>query len=316
MSASLQSVERDGLRQLIAENELVRVVVLPACGGKIASIFDKARNTEWMWSNPHLPLRPPRGSKRYVQEFDNGGWDECFPSIAPGTIRHGPLKGLAVHDHGELWSREWFLDRMDCNEGAATIGLSTTLESISVRVSRTLTVDARLPSIRLDYRLQNLGEVELPYIWASHPLIPLDSGMRIEAPPGSRFDVSLVGDCAATPRLDASGVLALPEPATNGARGQCFKGVFRGDFRQPITLRRADGAALSYRFGADDFDGVALWCNAGAWSGCGSAPYNNIGFEPQKGLSDDLAEAIASGGPLASLAPRETRCWGLDIILS
>lgn len=317
----LQRGNVDGIPAIALENEHLRAVVLPDCGGKIVSLFCRRFHCEWLWRNPHMPLRvPPAGTTRYVQEFDNGGWDECFPTIAPGVLPSGPHAGKHVHDHGELWALPWRVEACDECGGVARLVLSAEAPFLSARVERTIMLSRNSPVLSLRYRLENLGDGPLPFIWAVHALIGLEPGMRIETPGGTEFQVSgwfPAGERspAAPPALESDGSMNLPDGAPPPGSAWGLKGAFLGDFRQPIILRAADGAGFGYRFGREDFDGAALWVNNGYWSGCGSAPYGNLGFEPQIGLSDDLSAALREGTPHATLQPGDHREWKLDVIL-
>jgi hypothetical protein len=215
-----------------------------------------------------------------------------------------------------LWSQEWEIVEAKADASVATVSFQVELTEFPVRVVRRTTLRAGSRSVHFEYELTNLSGDAIDYTWAVHPLFALEEGMRVEPPPGCRC-VSGKREAIGghTLGLDAEGVHALPAPRPTGTRGFQYKVTFLGDFTRPIVLRRHDGSGFGFRFGAEDFDGVALWVNAGAWSGCGSVPYNNLGFEPQVGLSDDLAAAQLSGGPLALLEAHAKRRWNLEVIL-
>jgi hypothetical protein len=67
------------------QNETVLLVILPAWGGKIASLYDKSRSREWLHINRNFSFqRLPNCDANYVRDFDIGGFDECFPNIGAG----------------------------------------------------------------------------------------------------------------------------------------------------------------------------------------------------------------------------------------
>ena len=90
-----------GLRTVVLENRLLRLVVLPEAGAKIWQISYKPYDTDLLWNNPRIaPSRLP-GNSRYDDVW-SGGWDELFPNDEIALI-----DGESYPDHGELWSGNW-----------------------------------------------------------------------------------------------------------------------------------------------------------------------------------------------------------------
>ena len=77
---------------------------------------------EWLWRNDKLPYRTPLDGASYGATADTGGYDECFPTIAPCHLPPDvPVYGgLALPDHGELWSGRPALDVSTPDAGGAT----------------------------------------------------------------------------------------------------------------------------------------------------------------------------------------------------
>ena len=91
-----------------------KVVIIPALGGKIASMEMAGR--EWLWTSDVIAHQAPIDGASYVETADSGGYDECFPTVASCTLpaisgRYAALSlpnaysGLALPDHGALWSQ-------------------------------------------------------------------------------------------------------------------------------------------------------------------------------------------------------------------
>src|SRR5204862_453084 len=76
--------------------------LIPALGGKINSLRDLRTGREWLWRNPRLPYRRAEPESAYVAVADTGGWDECFPTVAPCAYPSAPWAGAAVPV--KLWS--------------------------------------------------------------------------------------------------------------------------------------------------------------------------------------------------------------------
>ena len=68
-----------GLRTVVLENRLLRLVILPAAGAKIWQITYKPLDTDLLWNNPRIaPSRLPSNSR--YDDVWSGGWDELFPN--------------------------------------------------------------------------------------------------------------------------------------------------------------------------------------------------------------------------------------------
>src|SRR5256885_5696160 len=89
-----------GLRTIVLENELLRVIILPEAGAKIWQITYKPLDADLLWNNPRVPpARLPLNS-RYDDVWCGGG-GELFPDD----------EGLVIEreiypDHGEVLDRE------------------------------------------------------------------------------------------------------------------------------------------------------------------------------------------------------------------
>src|SRR5580698_824572 len=78
------------------------VTVLPALGGKIASIRVGERE---LLQAPLVPYAP-RTRTMSFDASDASGWDECLPSVAACSVETA-AGAAAIPDHGDLWRVEW-----------------------------------------------------------------------------------------------------------------------------------------------------------------------------------------------------------------
>jgi hypothetical protein len=250
------------------------------------------------------------------------------PCTAPGTA----WGEAELTDHGELWCRPWHVvgSTQDAS-GAIAIVLEMTDLELPFRFTRALRLSPQEAKFHLEYRLKNRGNRALPYVWAAHPLIPLEPGMQIELPPGTgaRCAGAVGGDGdVALPRMDCS--FAWPEAPTRsggtidlgriptrapGSPGRAVK-VFTEHLSEGwVRAIAPDGReALELAFCTEEIPCVGLWINDGGWSGAGIEPYWNLGIEPTTAPCDTLREAIDRGTALY-LGAGESRCWRLTLSL-
>ncbi|QDV80229.1 hypothetical protein [Botrimarina mediterranea] len=319
MSASLQRIRCESWDAYELANDTLRVVVVPALGGKIVSLSSRRSGREWLWRNPHLSLRTPATDASDYSAHDFGGWDEVFPSVSPCEQAGTAWGDSTTSDHGELWRRPWSVVDESVNEdGSVSLSLSCELTEFGVTFTRRLTLAADAGRLLCDYTAENRASLPAPFIWAAHPLIAirpsdawsLPTGTRMKlgvalgidaAPPGTEFEWPLLPlrtgenfDLRVVPDADAGYALklfALKTPTMS------------------LQSDNVDRLTLSLEGVAPNF---ALWLNYGGWSGADCPPYYNAGFEPTNVAYDSLADATRDS-QAAVLTTGETQHWRLVV---
>lgn len=327
-SVSRQKVTLFGYVAWRLQNERIRLDVVPEAGGKIVSLFDRTAGVEWLvqpaQSNPFRSFPP--GTEYNPNQC--GGWDEMFPTIlACPYPAPGPWQGIALPDHGELWTQPW--QEEDGDEDA--IRLMVEGKALPYRFTRTIRFHAAA-ELRFDYELQNLGEESLAYLWTPHPQFAVEPGALILLPP----DVTEVINVMPKEWGPEWGDVGTrnPWPVITGEDGQpirqdvvrsvAHKGgrKFYLPPERPISwmgLRQPNGATLrmSWDTSAQPYCGV--WIDEGFLNSA-----SDVGIEPATGYYDSLALAwrnqrisqLASGGRTSwhlhvSLAARQASGQGI-----
>src|SRR5215471_9935677 len=86
----------EGFEAVVVDTGALSLSVVPALGGKVSSLRDLRNGREWMWRHPRLPYRAGDPAASYVATADTGGWDECFPSVAPCPYPAEPWAGRPI----------------------------------------------------------------------------------------------------------------------------------------------------------------------------------------------------------------------------
>lgn len=304
-----------GLPALRVDNGRLRLVLLPDLGAKIAAWENGERGVSWLWTNPYLPWRRPEPGVGYVEAFDLGGWDECFPAVAPGVYPAGLWAGRTIPDHGEVWSRRWDLAAWR-EEGRLLVRGTVEGEAFPYRLERTLVLEPERPTVRLHYRLTNRSPETFYFLWAAHPLFPLLPGTRLLIPGPARGRVAAAIGIEPTaadfewPWLPVrGGRLNVQEPDPEG--GWALK-VFLRPAAAWARLMRPEGTwwEIGWR---GPLTHLGLWINAGGWSGAGAPPYRNLALEPCLGAPDDLSLAMREWGAFGLLPPHQEMGWSLMV---
>lgn len=328
----------DGFTAHTVSTGPLELTIIPELGGKISSLRDTRSGREWLWRHPRMPYRRVEHGGSYTALADTGGWDECFPSVAPCAYPGSPWAGAAVQDHGELWSQACAWEATTGGPGgaggAAPADLSITTRWKGVvlpySLTRTITLREGAARLRIDYEASTAGNAPLHFIWCAHPLLAIEPGMRLRFPDGARFhcwttipaEMLRPGESAppqAAPLFDYTNLPIDPNLQSAITNLQSV-GVALKLWSEPLdqgwaALEAADGA-LHMRWDMVRLPQVAAWINLGAWAGDGGAPYYNLGLEPCIGAQDSLEEAITVHRLHATIPPKGAYTWWLEVELT
>ncbi len=306
-----------------------RVDIVPALGGKIASLHVAGR--EWLWTSDVLPRVAPDESvatddaASYVRTADTGGYDECVPTVGvcrlPDDV--AVYGGVALPDHGELWSQFATTDRLgDDASGFAAI-TRWTGRRLPYDVARTVRV-SESGTVYMDYAMTNRGGVPMPFLWSAHPLLPLADDTTLDLPAGARVRVwaqhgiDLGGEGAehVWPMLRASGEptdFSRPGSVRGGGWAcKLFLDLPASDERLALGITQG-GVRLAVSVDVREVPQFGLWINDRGWTPFdGGAPYRNLAFEPCIGAPDALDAALGAWRSAAWLDAGETRRWTLE----
>ena len=154
-----------------------RVVIEPDHGARLTSIVLAGR--EWL-QQPVVELRAAQPFDAFVRP-DIAGWDEMVPTCV--AVEHG---GVALPDHGEVWSRPWDVVSVDGHELTTRIRCATVALTVERRATLT---DGELA---LRYVLENVGDRPAAAFWMAHPLFDATDLVAVEVHPGDAAVVSTV----------------------------------------------------------------------------------------------------------------------------
>ncbi|MBO0910918.1 MAG: hypothetical protein J2P13_03925 [Acidobacteria bacterium] len=163
-----------GLPAVVLENRFLRLVILPAAGGRLWQITYKPFNSELLWNNPEIAPARLRAASVYDDVW-SGGWDELFPNDEVAVI-----DGRSYPDHGELWTGEWSADTFhDAHRVGVRLRYVTPISL--VEFEKTVLLGPG-PRIDFHHRLLNRGGQCFPFLWKLHPAMAVSRHHRIDFP--------------------------------------------------------------------------------------------------------------------------------------
>jgi galactose mutarotase-like enzyme len=280
---------------IVLESEELSVSILAERGGKITSLFDRAREREWLVLADHELSGPADESTSY-DEGDLCGWDEMLPTITACFL---PGTDIELADHGDVWRGSW-----EVVEASATSVIMRTSHDLGYCFKRTVTLEG--PALVVDYLVTATGERTLELLWAAHPFVAL------------RPDT----------RLTLEGVGEFIEVTANGERER-FEwpddGLVVGQAIAPSTGRKLFAPARAEQIVAllTDANGARLtwsWTDEAPWLGLwldnASLSRHVVAVIEPTNASDDSLEVASSRNQSWVLSPGEERRWRLCVSVS
>ncbi len=164
-----------GLRAVVLENRLLRVVILPEAGAKIWQITYKPLDTNLLWNNPRMvPTRLPMNAR--YDDVWSGGWDELFPNDESGLI-----DGEMYPDHGELWTGEWDAESFSTSDEVG-VRLRFTTPISAITFEKTIRLQRDSSRLHFQHVLTNSGNASFSFLWKLHPAMAVTPQHRIDFP--------------------------------------------------------------------------------------------------------------------------------------
>ena len=180
-----------GLKTVVLENELVRIIVLAGKGADIYSFVHKPTDTEFMWRTPWgvrdpSKMVPSTGDPASVWlDLYEGGWQTVVPHGGnPDTVA-GAEMGL----HGDVNTTPW--DAVVTEDSPEKVAVTFRAKSVRTpfAVEKTLTLTSGSSMLRLDETVTNHGEEPQDCVWLEHIAIGppfLSDRCRLYVPDGTR----------------------------------------------------------------------------------------------------------------------------------
>lgn len=290
-----------------------RVKCIPALAGRLVEMEMAGR--QWLLHNESVPFTPPVEGGSWAETADSGGFDECFPTVAPcrvpGWVRG--WGGMDLPEHGELWSQ---VPEMQVDTGPDGQAVVTTWEGrkLPYRLTRLVRV-TREGAVVMTYHAVNDAADRIPFIWAAHPLLPFTPDTKLVLPEASPFRVTAahgidMGDGRSQhrwPFVRAGGrVLDLLTPHAMARDYACKL------FVQPThgwARMQQGGLELEVSFDLREVPYVGLWINRGGWGPSRKSRYTNLSIKPGIGAPDTLSDALGDWKSAQWLEPGEVKTW-------
>jgi galactose mutarotase-like enzyme len=287
-------------RYVTLRSDELSVIVAPERGARITSLRRVGDGREWLSQarDGGLGARPELDS--VFTASDHCGWDEMFPTVDPCVFPSDPFLGLAVPDHGELWSRPW--EVREETDVSASHRLRS--DRFGYNFERTLRLNGA--TLRCDYRCELDADVEVavPFLWTLHPQFWMLEGTRLELP-GQR---SSVLDTSSPDDLRAvawGGDLVVERDVEPGGDRMIY--LHPGDEVDHATLLDQSGSWLRVAWDRSFAPYLGIWMDHGRHT-----RGRVLAIEPSNGFFDELARA-SRNALVTRFSPGEAATWWVEV---
>ncbi|MBA2132505.1 DUF5107 domain-containing protein [Capillibacterium thermochitinicola] len=300
-----------GRTGILMENGVLRVIVLPELGGKVASIYHKEKGFEFLFQNKEDVYRKPSLYADFAQ-YDASGFDDCFPTIDSSIVKYKD-QDVTYPDHGEIWSAEfnYFMN-------GQALFLSYTSKILPYTYQKDISLGD--DTLHLNYAITNFGDEPIKCIWALHCLLNCYEDMEIIFPPSTTEVVNVSSGL-----LGAEGTIH-PFPVTRTVDGRsyrldrvwpansgiCCKYYLSHRIENGIcgVYYPASDLRLNIRYDPEVLPYLGFWVTAGGYRG----DYN-CALEPCNGFYDSIDKAERER-KLYSLEPGTTLKFSVKLTVS
>jgi hypothetical protein len=160
----------------------------------------------------------------WLSEY-RGDWQELFPNAGDAC----EVMGVPLPFHGEVSGARW-----DVLEQTSTRVVLRTATRLPLVLERTMFIDPDRPALRIEERVINESDLEVPFIWGHHPAFAVTASTVLDIPAGA-VHVDAAMD---TPLTDIVPGTTGTWPYAQGRDGS------QVDLRAPILPRQ--GHRLAY----------------------------------------------------------------------
>ena len=287
--------------------ETVEAVFLPANGGKLASLTDRATGRELLAQAPGDVYLPLTREGSYV-DSECSAFDDMFPTIDPVTPGSGARQGVEYPDHGEA-ARSAYTYTVTGD----TIVMTYTSETLAYQFTKTVT-DAK-GALRIDYRVDNLSDEPFDCLWAGHCMLAACEGGVLTTPWGENAPCEIMFDTNAEfgSRGDVcKATAAMLQSAPFRSDGNAYKYYFTDPLPagQDSVIRYTDPVSrrsVALRFDPENIRFLGIWINNGSFK-------NMYNVAPELCTAPyDTPFAAKERGHGWSVAPHGSRNFYLEI---
>ncbi|MEW8972605.1 MAG: hypothetical protein AB2375_00295 [Tissierellaceae bacterium] len=258
---------------IVMKNKCLEIKVLPRLGFKMAAILYRPKNKEFLFQPTEGKYQMPNYGDDF-EKYDTSGLDEMIPTIEKCEYPVGDLKGNILPDHGDVWSVPWNIQILEDR----IVG-NIKLRSLPLEFIKTISFQGD-STIKMDYKVKNLSDREIYYIWALHGLNVFDDDTEFIF----QDDMKNVINIHSNEDLDKIDLKYLKNYRNDRSYKYYFWGKFKtGEVGLDYTRDRIQ---YMIKYDTDIHPYLGVWITKGGFKG-----EYNCALEPSNGFYDSVSLA-------------------------
>ena len=276
---------------VILENENLRLAILPDLGFKIASIYEKNKEMEFLFQPTDRQYKKAVYGADF-SHYDTSGIDDCIPTI--DVCKYPFDDSITLPDHGDVWSLEWEL--LESSESHAKGGVK--LPSLPLYFTKNIELEGT--RVKISYEAKNLSSDEVSYLWAFHGLSNYDEDTVLEFEEGLKNYINVQND-----EVWDFNIFELK----NFKKDHTFKYYFTDEIKEGKAVIDHTKKRVRYSLSFDPkaLPYMGVWLTTGGFKG-----ERNVAIEPCNGYYDSLEKAYKNE-KYKTVAGHATDKWAIDI---
>ncbi len=159
-----------GLKTVVMENEVLRIVILADKGADIYQFVHKPSDIDFLWRSPWGVTNPSTfipttgdGVGIWMDTYE-GGWQTVLPGGGFPSRYGGADMGL----HGEVNTIPWDCSILEDDVRRVSVKFSVRTHRTPFFFEKTLTLEAGSARLKVEQRLVNEGEEPVHCVWGEH----------------------------------------------------------------------------------------------------------------------------------------------------
>jgi len=311
----IKEISYDGFKALNISNDFVSLTAIPSLGGKIVSVENKKSGFDFAFKNPYIKNH----SCKYASDYSDSsasGIDECFPTVALSKYTEYPWENIEIPDHGEIWSQE-----METEVTGKTIIQKVHGIRFPYIFNRAINIEDN--SVSLNYRVENLSNIDYKYIWSIHPHFVLLENTEINMEKGAdvfvdftktndfqlktfkyKWPVLKTGDGK---EIDFSKITAID----NGQAEKLFVCNLK-EGKVKLSYPEQD-ESITFKFNNEVLRYCGIWIDRGGWP-FNDNPYKVLAIEPCNCITDRFEDTFKRGA-FDVVKAKSYNEWKLELII-
>ncbi len=298
-------------KALKMENNYISIIILPEIGSKIASIYSKEKEFEFLFQNKDDSYKKAKFDSDF-ENYDCSGFDDCFPNVDRSKLFIN--NQLYIYpDHGEIWSANF--DYKITEEK-----ISLNYHSPYFKYDYYKTIELEKNKIRLNYRIKNKLKTAFPAIWTFHCLLNYAEDLILNFP----TDLKKVINVQSSDYLGDQGT-EHSFPITKDKFGEKYqlnrlknresilteKYYSFGEINNGIVSAYYPGQTAEFiiKYSAEKLPYLGFWLTEGGFKG----DYN-FAFEPTDGFYDSINLALKNK-KVNIIDPGAEYSFAIDLII-